>query len=184
MDFKDKTDYSFEGQQKGEQIIFLLRQHPITQILAILAVFAIAILPFVFLFIDSLYLHFLTLLPLKTRFFLLFSWYLLVLGFAFERFLFWYFNVYILTNERIIDIDFFGVSSKRVSEARVSQVQDVSSDMSGPLRVFFHFGDVIIQTAAERPEFDFHAVPRCDLVAQRIGEECRIEEAEPPGVIA
>lgn len=175
---------NFEGQDRDEKIILLLRQHPITQIPAIFTVLVLTCIPFIYLFVDSLYLHFLSYLPFKTSVFILIIWYLFLAGLAFERFLFWYFNVYILTNERIIDVDFLGVSAKKISETKLSQIQDISSHMTGALKVFFHYGDVTVQTAAESPEFEFHNVPNCDWVSKRIGEECRLEEAEPPGKVA
>ena len=117
-------------------------------------------------------------------FLILLTWYLFTVGVALYRFIFWYFNVYILTNERVVDIDFRGILHKETSFAKLGQIQDVSPKVIGFFGTFFHFGNVFIQTAAERPEFEFHNVERPEIVAQEILEQVRAEEAEKPGEIA
>jgi methyl-accepting chemotaxis protein len=47
-------------------------------------------------------------------------------------------------------------------------VQDVSADKSGFLRTVFDFGDVIIQTAGENPNFTFEGVPHPEQVVDQI----------------
>lgn len=178
------TGVTFESQEVGEKIILLLRQHIIVLIPPI---FVIAILLMLPLFITPA-LNFLRIDPLnflKEVQILLLTvfWYLLVFAFAVYRFIFWYFNIYILTNERIIDFDFKGILHKQSSFAKLMQIEDVSPKMIGFFSTFFNYGDIYIQTAGEQREFDFHKVPRPDQVAHRILEEVRVEEGEAPGKI-
>ena len=114
-------------------------------------------------------------------FWILIFWYLLTFGVAFYKFIFWYFNVYLVTSERVVDIDFKGLLNKETSYARLRQIQDISPKIVGFFETFFHYGDVFIQTAAERPEFDFKNVANPDLVAQEISEQAGIEEQEMEG---
>jgi hypothetical protein len=51
----------------------------------------------------------------------------------------------------------------------------VTVKMGGVIRTMFNYGDVIIQTAAEIPQIEFHAVPHPDRVAA-ILRELRVEE--------
>ena len=123
---------AFENQERGEKIILLLRQHLATQIWPVLFIVLMLLLPFVAMAILGSVVAIPTFfkLPKLEIIFILLTWYLIVFGLAFERFLLWYFNVYILTNERIIDIDFLGIAFKRISECRLVQVQDVTSATS------------------------------------------------------
>jgi hypothetical protein len=97
---------------------------------------------------------------------------------AFEKFLNWYFNVYIITTERIIDVDFISLLYKQVSEAQIAKIQDVTYTMGGLARAVFNYGDVLIQTAGELPNFDFLAVPHPNKVAAVIAEMKLKDEKE------
>ena len=110
-------------------------------------------------------------------------WYLLVFGYVFYRLIFYYFNTYLVTNERIIDFDFRGILHKETSYAKLNQIQDISPKIIGFFGTFFHFGNVYVQTAAEKPEFEFHNVSHPDTVAQVIHEQVRLEETEAPGEV-
>jgi membrane protein YdbS with pleckstrin-like domain len=97
-------------------------------------------------------------------------WYVLTLGLAFESFVMWYFNVLLITNRRIVDIDFWGLLYKSVSEAPLSKIQDITHKVGGFWRVVFNFGDVYVQTAAEVPRIEFNDIPKPNLVHQKIAD--------------
>ena len=181
---ENPSDVTFETQEGNEKIILLLRQHFVTNVPWIVVAVVLVLLP---LAIPLLTLAFG--LPWQTQLvgrwygWLLWSWYLFVFGFVFTRFLWWYFNIYVVTNERVVDIDFVGLLYKRVSDAHLSKIQDVTYDVRGFIGVLFHYGDVYVQTAAEEREFDFHAVPHPDRVASKITELVRLEEMEPRGAV-
>jgi hypothetical protein len=82
----------------------------------------------------------------------------------------WYFNVYIVTNERIIDVDFFYLLYNKVSSTRIDRLQDVSYKLGGVVRAVFDFGDVFVQTAGSEPNFDFLSVPHPETVVRKIVE--------------
>ena len=175
----------FEGQEKGESVILLLRAHIVTLVPAGLMTFFLIFVPFLISIILNLIGFALAnSLSAVQSLLLIIFWYLVVFGYAFYQFIFWYFNVYLVTNERIVDFDFKGLLHKETSYAKLNQIQDVSPKMIGFFGTFFHYGNVYIQTAAERPEFEFHHVPRPNDVASVIIEQIRHEEAEAPGVVA
>ena len=105
------------------------------------------------------------------------GWYLITTAFVLESFLTWFFNVYLVTDERIIDIDFYNLIYKEVSDANIDKIQDVTYKMGGVVRTLFNYGDVLIQTASEVPNFEFLAVPMPDKVA-RVLQDLRIEEEQ------
>ena len=80
----------------------------------------------------------------------------------------WFFNVYIVTDHRIFDLDYHSFLFFNVSEAPLENIQDVSFHVNGGGGIIFNYGDVFIQTAAEKAEFDFLKVPNPALVHDKI----------------
>lgn len=162
----------FETQQAGEEIILLLRAHPITNLRWIIIGIVLILTPFFLFLAAPLVLG----LPVSSatvqQFFIIFSivWELIAFGYIFEQFLNYYFSVYIVTNLRVVDIDFINLLSKVVSDAQLDDIEDITYNQNGILRSIFNYGDIIIQTAGAKQEFDFYAVPRPDDVAQIISE--------------
>lgn len=155
------TGIHFENQDKDEKIILFLRMHWITNLRWLVITIALILAPLI--------LHFFPLigfLPFRFQLIAVLMWYLLVLAFIFENFLVWFFNTYIVTDERVIDIDFCNLLYKQVAETNVDKIQDITYNMGGAIRTLFNYGDVLIQTASEHPNFEFEAVPRPDQVAK------------------
>lgn len=155
----------FETKEKDEEVILLLRQHVIVNLGWILVTAAMIIAPF---FINAL--GILGSLPGEFRLIIMLAWYLITLAFTLESFMGWFFNVYIVTNKRVIDIDFANLIYKEVSDANLDKIQDISYSMGGVARTIFNYGDVSIQTAAEVQEFEFKAVPDPARVTKIIKE--------------
>lgn len=174
----------FDGQEKGEEIILLLRPHVVTLVPPLLVTIFLILVPFLApAVLDLLNINLADSLKIVQTFLLTVFWYLVVFGYAFYKFIFWYFNIYLLTNERIVDFDFRGILHKEIAYAKLNQIQDVSPKIIGFFGTFFHFGNVFVQTAGTKPEFEFHHVPRPDEVAQEILEQVRLEETEAPGKV-
>ena len=100
---------------------------------------------------------------------------IIIIAFVFEEFLGWYFNVYIITDERVFDVDFINLIYREITDANLDQIQDVTVRVSGTLRTFLNYGDILIQTASETPQIEFESVPRPDDVAAVL-RELRVEE--------
>lgn len=104
-------------------------------------------------------------------------WYLLTFGFVFQNFINWFFNIYVITDKRIVDIDFVGILYKNISETSLDNIEDVTSTVGGALRIIFNYGTVAIQTAGEKREFDFEDVWKPaevrDIIADIIVERKR-----------
>jgi hypothetical protein len=151
----------FETRSKDEKIILLLRQHPIVNVKWIIVAFLMVLVPGV---IRGL--GFFASLPAGVDLVVTLSWYLLTMAYALEHFLGWYFNVYLVTTERVVDIDFYNLIYKQVSDANLDKIQDVTYSMGGVVRTIFNYGDVRVQTAAEIAQFEFGAVPSPDKVVK------------------
>ena len=170
--FPDKLE--FETRQKDERVVLFLRKHPITNLGWLVAAFLMILAPIMLIFFPFFsYIK----LPPTYQAMAIMGWYMITTAYAVENFLSWYFNVEIVTDERIVDIDFHNLIYKEVSDANIDRIQDVTYKMGGVARTIFNYGDVHIQTAAEVAAFDFNAVPNPDKVA-KVLQELRIEEQQ------
>lgn len=166
----------FETQEPEEEILLILRRHWLTNIPWFLTG--------IILFFAPLGLTFFPLLesfPPRFQFIFVVVWYLILLMFVYEQFLTWFFNLSIITDERIIDVDFINLTTKKISDADIDRIQDVTFTNNGAFGTIFNYGDVIVQTAAELPEFVFEAVPQPASVAnilQRLRTEEKVEALE------
>ena len=163
----------YEAQEKDEKIVLFLRRHFFTNVGWIIATFCLALVPiFAFSFFPFEF------VPLSFRFIGLIAWYLLTFAFAFERFLSWFFNINIVTDRRIIDVNFPSILYKDISECKLDNIQDVSSKIGGFARSFLNYGDILIQTAGTLPELSFEAIPLPDKAAEIINDLIAEEEGE------
>lgn len=155
----------FGIQGPEEHVILLLRKHWITNIpwllLGLIFFFAPLVLG-VFPFISFL--------PANFQLMAVIAWYLLLIAFILEKFLSWFFNAYIVTDERIIDIDFYNLIYRQVTEAQNDKIQDITYRIGGVVRSLFNYGDVLIQTAGALPNLDFNAVPNPDQIVKILNE--------------
>lgn len=162
-----------KAQEPGEEIILFLRQHPIVNLGWFLIVLILLFLPSLFVFMP-----FYSALPGDYQAVIIMMWYMMVFGYATAKFMGWFFNVFIVTDERLIDADFETLFTRIISETKIERVQDLSAEMSGAFRLLFDYGTVTFQTAGETPEFDFENVPKPDLVAKYISQLVDLEEQE------
>ncbi len=160
----------FETQEDGEDVVLFLRQHIVVLVPSI---FLIAILLLTPLLVIPFLLRFLTLpIDIPPRYFVVGTafWYVMTFGVAIMSFLRWYYNIYIVTNKRIVDIDFLHLLYKEFSEARLEKVQDLNFKSGGIFAAFFDYGDVYVETAGESPNIEFLAVPKPVKVVETISD--------------
>ncbi len=165
------TDFRFEGQDADEKILLVLRAHPITNLSWISLAVLLFLVPFIISLALPLFNLSLAVVPATFIAISLIINYLLVLLISFEGFLHWYFNVYIVTEKNIIDVDFHSLMFKNIDVAPLRNIEDTASSMGGLLSSIFHYGNVFIQTAGASRNIDFHSVPRPHHVADFILDE-------------
>jgi hypothetical protein len=163
----------FESQHTEERVILVLRQHPITQVQWVVVALGLALLPFFFPFWRVF-----EFLPSRFEIAALALWYLLVMGFSLQAFLSWFYNTYIITDERVIDVDFQSLIFKNISSAKIDNIEDVTATTGGALRSVFDYGTVKVQTAATEKEFEFANVPHPSKVTALVNELLLEEERE------
>lgn len=163
----------FATQEAEEQLVLLLRRHPITQVGWILLAIVAAIIP---MFVDIG--GFFSFLPEGFAVAINLLWYIGVLVFIFQSFLSWYYNVFIITDERVVDVDFVSMLYRNISSAKIGNIEDVTATASGALHTVFDYGTVTIQTAGAKPEIEFEDVPRPNAIVELFNELLAEEELE------
>ena len=103
------------------------------------------------------------LIMLLSSFYYLFIWL-----FFFFSFIDYYLDVWIITDERIIDIQQRGFFSRVISEQRLYRIQDVTSEAHGFFTTILKYGNVYIQTAGAKQRFLFQEVPEPEKVRNTI----------------
>lgn len=82
----------------------------------------------------------------------------------------WYFNVFLTTNERIVDIDYKDILYHNVAETKLSNVEEVHYTKGGFFQALFNYGDVFVQTAAEFRNFEATKAPTPEKATTLIGQ--------------
>lgn len=161
----------FETQEKEEEVVLFLRQHLVVLLGPALLVMLLALSPVI---LFPLLFQFLTPpidVPINYIIVGTAFWYVVTFGFGLMSFLRWFFNIYVVTDKRIVDIDFIHLLYKEFSEARLDKIQDISYKSSGIFSVFFNYGDAYVQTAGgDMPNIEFLAVPMPAKVVETISE--------------
>lgn len=180
--FQRPNKIKFDQQEDNETIELFLRQHPIVNVGWISLSLLLLLLPPFLLQMDIIFgFNYADRVPINLLLGGLVIYYLLLLAYAFEEFLSWYFNVYIVTNMHIVDINFYSLLSKEVVEISLDDIEVISHNVDGVLGSLFHFGDVHIETAAEQKRILFAKVPRPDLVTDKVQDLQRVRHSMKGG---
>lgn len=176
--FENPLKIKFDRQEDTEVIELFLRQHAIVNLVWVSLSIFLLILPAIGIQLDSLLgFNFLDSVPVKILIGGLVIYYLLILAYAFEQFLSWYFNVYIVTNQHIVDINFYSLLAKEVVEISLDDIEVIAYHQAGVFGSLFHYGNVEIETAAETKRILFEKVPRPDAVGDRVQDLQRARKA-------
>lgn len=163
------TGVKFAGERSDEEIVLLMRAHIITNV-PWLVISLVLILAPIIIFPVITSIGALPSLEGGLAAVLFLFWYLGTFTYAFLNFLSWYFNAYIVTNKRIVDIDWYSIVHKEVSYADLDKVQDITPIQVGVLAGLFDYGTVNVQTAGTVPYIEFDNVPHPQLVVRKIQE--------------
>ena len=162
--------YNLPNQIPGEEIIKIIRKDLFVLLRSIMLFLFLFILPLLFYYLifvgQSDILNnaiFYPMLVLGTSIYYLFIWL-----FLFFHFIDYYLDIWIITSERIIDIEQRGFFSRVISEQKIVNVQDVTSETHGFLQTFLRFGTLYVQSAAAKERFVFEDIPDPDGVRDLI----------------
>jgi len=148
-------------QKKYEKVVFLFRRHPITFI-PILALFLVlmSVPAALYFLISSIFPDFINnpiFYPLAVL--LASVYYLSIYLFFYAMFVDYYLDLWIVTNDRIVDIEQNGLFSRTISELDLFRIQDVTTEVHGFFSTLFRYGDLHVKTASANINIVFRNIP-------------------------
>lgn len=162
---------SFQTQKETESVILFLRAHFITNVSWILISLILIIIPImIFIFLPNFGIDLSS--PTAARFTIVYAafYYLIVLSYIFISFLHWFYNVFIVTSERVVDIDYSDIVIHNIAVTNLNHVEDVNYTQSGFIPTLFNYGDVFVQTAGNERNFEALSVPKPREATHIIGD--------------
>jgi uncharacterized membrane protein YdbT with pleckstrin-like domain len=101
--------------------------------------------------------------------------------YALRVFVEWWWNAFVITTKRVIDIDQRGFFRRTVSEAPYDRIQDISFAIRGFWGTIFRFGSVSIQTAGTNVNLELPDVKDPKSLHHLITETRSIRQANDTG---
>lgn len=106
-------------------------------------------------------------------------WLLTAWTLAWSAFTRYFLNLWVLTNQRIVDIKQRGYFSRQVSSLFLNRVQDVTSDVQGILSSLLGIGKITVQSAGAVDEFHMYGIPRPEQMRDVILKYVSTEKDSP-----
>jgi len=161
----------FPGKQHNETVLMVIRKHSIVYariFVAFLMVSFVPIIIFIVIWERSFPLSeggIVTVIGyLGVTFYLLYGMAILLIAILNEEF-----DLFILTDHRLIDITQVSFLKRTVATTPLNQIQDTTSDINGILATIFNYGSIDVQTAAgAASSFTIDHVPDPAVVARKI----------------
>jgi len=165
---------SFIEQEPDEKILLFLRRDFITNATWILIATILILIP-VFFLIFRLGSGLSEILSFPGRYIVVFAifYYLAVFSYAFVNFITWFYNILLVTEKRVVDIDYSDIVIHNIAFTKLTHVQEVNYTQAGFIRTFFNYGNVFIQTAGPETNLEGLSVPQprraTQIIANLIG---------------
>lgn len=153
-------EINFPGKREGEVIILFLRRHWfiffMRLLFIIVSVASLVAVYYLILLLNSNFQEneYYNLLLFGESLATLFIW-----NFFFILWLDYYLDAWIVTNERIINIEQRGFFVRNISELKLTKIQDVTSEIIGVIPTLLDYGNIYVQTAGEKERFVFYQIP-------------------------
>lgn len=159
---------TFTNQEPDEIILLFLRRHFITNVPWILALLLLLLIPPILLILLALFPS--LAIPGGLIFVLVALYYLIVISYAFGKFVSWFYNIGVVTQKRIVDLDSTNILAHNTATANFGEIVDVKFQQHGFFQSTFDYGNIHIQTEALHANFEFDAAPKPTEVADLISD--------------
>ncbi|MBI2054706.1 MAG: PH domain-containing protein [Candidatus Sungbacteria bacterium] len=146
------------GLNPEEKVLMLVRRHWWVMVRPLVFFFVLLLIPGIAAYATALYAPDIQFDAALTQF--LFFLYLMgLLLFAFVLWTNYYLDVWIITSERIIDINQKNLFSRVISEFPINRVQNVTIEIEGIIETMLKFGDLKVETAGRGEGFTIRDAP-------------------------
>ncbi len=174
------SSVTFATQNPDEKVYVLVRRHWLTNVSWVVKNFFYSLIPIiVFLLINfassiRLFTFEFDFIGLRAYIIIILAYYSLIFSNIMINFFDWYFDPYIVTNDRVVDYNFVPFRNYTVKEADLENIEDVKEKSGGFFANLFDYGDVTITTAAKDGEQVFKSVPKPTKVRDIISDLSKI----------
>lgn len=86
------------------------------------------------------------------------AYFLFILPFMTVAFIDYYYDIMVVTDRRLVDIDQNNLFSRPISELSLEQIEDVTSITEGYLSSLFDYGTIHVQTAGSQNNFEYQHI--------------------------
>lgn len=144
------ANYFSKYLKEGEETVKIIRQYPWCYTFSIFLTMVLLALPFFLLF----------LLFRQGWWGVLIFCLLLLIGlfYGLRQLFIWYFDGFLITNQRIMDFDQKGFFDRQVSETTYEKIQDISFRQKGFWQTILNYGTVVVQTASSEVKLELENV--------------------------
>ncbi len=158
--------YFTQNLREDEELIAVLHSHPVTYLWSFTKTLLLIAVPLLF-----------------SGFFLSHAWSavillileLLALLYGFHAWFVWYFDSFLITSQRIIDIQQKSIFHRSVSETALSKIQDLSYTVPGFFGTLFNYGTIAVSTASDK-QLSLTFVSRPQHIQEVLAELLRITQ--------
>jgi membrane protein YdbS with pleckstrin-like domain len=165
---ENPSHISLEGKNITAAIKLFVRRHIVTNVPWVLTTIVLFLIPVLIRILIVLTGVVLPDLPGNFITVFLLFYYFIALSYAFISFLNWFYNIIIITNTEIIDIDYADIIYHDVAATNVNLIEDVNYTQAGFIRGLFNFGDLFVQTAGGKENIEALAIPMPAKIARLV----------------
>ncbi len=145
-----------------EKIIFIARRHWFVFALELLTFLLLALAPiFLYPFFGEIWGAYL---------FFYSVWLVVLWLLIFSVWTDFYLDVWIITNQRVVDIEQKGFFRREIASCNLQDIQDLTTTVSGIIPTLLNYGRINIQTAGEKREFTLSTAANPELIKRKILE--------------
>jgi len=117
-------------------------------------------------------------LPLIT--FLTICFWMVILAFFLVAWVDYYFDTWIITTERVLDVNQVHLFRREIAEYSIGRIQNVSVRIPTIVATLLNYGNVEVETAGEK-SFDITAIPKPEQVKELLVRQSQVYQASPFG---
>jgi len=167
------NNIKFANQNPEEQVVLFIRQHKIILVGYFIKFIINVFIPIFLFFLIKWILTFSIFsnsnFEIKSPYdsvitCLIVFWYLWTFTKFFSDFLSWFYNAYIITSVRLLDLDFISILKHSIKELDLKNIEDAVDTHSGLLQTIFDMGTVTVSTASESTKFSLGNVPKSSKI--------------------
>ncbi|HUC20237.1 MAG TPA: PH domain-containing protein [Candidatus Polarisedimenticolaceae bacterium] len=166
---KSKRTTEFPGQHPDEEVVLVFRQHPVVmrkQLIYGMLAILVGLIPLVIWPLSDVALKIFLITPV------------LVLVYWFYHWIGWFYSVYIVTDQRLIDIHQKGLFNRKVSEVGFDKIQSINYHINGLQAAMLGYGDITVLTYSN--DWTLPSVHHPEAVHEEMMAVARMVNSTPP----